>query len=166
MPSSDPVSILLTHNRWANEQLLNACEPLSHEQFHQRFDMGPGSLHDTVSHIAGAMTGWSDLLAQREMRPRPDKLPTRTIDELRAMFAAADADILASTSKPIDEVVTGARAGRSYSFTRGAVLTHLMTHGVHHRAQCLNMLRLLGATPPDVSIMTWVMTVDAPMQRA
>ncbi len=166
MPTSDPVTILLAHNRWANDRLLDACAPLTREQFHQTFDIGPGSLHHTIAHIAGAMMGWSDMLAQREQRPRPEKTADFTVDQLRAMLADASDDIEKSAARPVDEIVTGARGGRTYSFTRGAVLTHLMTHGVHHRAQCLNMLRQLGATPPDLSVMVWTMTVDAPAATA
>ena len=70
MTTSDPVDILLTQNRWATRNLLEACAALPHEQFHQRFEMGPGSLHDTVTHILGAMRGWGDMLAGREQRPR------------------------------------------------------------------------------------------------
>jgi uncharacterized damage-inducible protein DinB len=36
------------------------------------------------------------------------------------------------------------------------VLTHVTTHGMHHRAQCLNMLRQLGVTPlPPSSVTEW-----------
>ena len=69
---SDPVEILLTHNRWATGSLLEACAALPDEQFHRSFDMGPGSLHDTMTHILGAMRGWGDMLAGREQRPRLD----------------------------------------------------------------------------------------------
>jgi uncharacterized damage-inducible protein DinB len=43
---------------------------------------------------------------------------------------------------------------------RGAVLTHVTTHGMHHRAQCVNMLRQLGADIPLNSVIEWMLTVD------
>ncbi|MCH7793309.1 MAG: hypothetical protein IID31_13640, partial [Planctomycetes bacterium] len=50
---------------------------------------------------------------------------------------------------------------RSYSFTRGGVLTHVATHGMHHRAQCLNMFRSLGIAPlPPTSVLEWMLMVD------
>ena len=55
VPESDPLQILLSHDRWATAQLLDACGKLSADQFHRRFDIGPGSLHDTLTHIVGAM---------------------------------------------------------------------------------------------------------------
>ena len=48
------------------------------------------------------------------------------------------------------------RDGRTADFTRGAILTHVTTHAMHHRAQCLNMLRHLGVTPlPPSSVTEW-----------
>jgi uncharacterized damage-inducible protein DinB len=43
MPASDLLDILLSHDRWATQQILEACAPLSEEQFHHRFEIGPGS---------------------------------------------------------------------------------------------------------------------------
>jgi uncharacterized damage-inducible protein DinB len=45
--------------------------------------------------------------------------------------------------------------------SRGGVITHVATHGMHHRAQCLNMLRQLGVTPlPKSSVVEWMVTAD------
>ena len=63
MATSNPLDILLAQNRWANRNLIESCSALSDEQFHQRFEMGLGSLHDTITHILGAMRGWGDMLA-------------------------------------------------------------------------------------------------------
>ena len=61
---------------------------------------------------------------------------------------------------PSDELVTGSRGDRT--FARGAVLSHVMTHGMHHRAQCLNMLRHVGVDPvPPSSVLEWIMMADA-----
>ena len=40
--------ILLAQNRWATRNLIEICAALTKDQFHRRFDMGPGSLHDTA----------------------------------------------------------------------------------------------------------------------
>jgi uncharacterized damage-inducible protein DinB len=53
------------------------------------------------------------------------------------------------------------RAGKTFSFPRVGVLVHVTTHGMHHRAQCLNMLRHLGVTPlPPSSVAEWIRIVD------
>lgn len=161
MPSSDPLTILLKHDRWATENMLNTCEALTQEQFHQPFEMGPGSLHNELNHILGAMQGWGDLLAGREQRRRVEE-DQRTVAELKELHTklADELEQLASQHSP-EEIVSGARAGKSYSFTRGGVLTHVTTHSMHHRAQCLNMLRQLGVEPlPHSAVVEWIMMVD------
>lgn len=159
---SDPLEILLTHNRWATRNLLEVCAALSEEQFHRAFDMGPGSLHDTVTHILGAMRGWGDMLAGRDQRPRLEG-EKRTPQQLLELLDEI-ADDLENSAKthPTDETVSGERGGRSYTFTRGGVLTHVTTHGMHHRAQCLNMLRQLGVDSlPPSAVVEWMLMVDA-----
>ena len=163
MPKSEPVDILLTHNRWATRNLLEACAALPSEQFHQGFEMGPGSLHDTATHILGAMRGWGDMLAGREQRPRLDEGEKRTPQELLELLDEISDDLESSVkAHPPDELVTGSRGGRTYTFTRGGVITHVTTHGMHHRAQCLNMLRRLGVDSlPPSAVVEWMLTADA-----
>jgi uncharacterized damage-inducible protein DinB len=49
--TGNPLDILLAHNLWATRQLLGACSKLTSEQFHRRFDIGNGSLHDAATHM-------------------------------------------------------------------------------------------------------------------
>ncbi|MDB5354509.1 MAG: DinB family protein [Phycisphaerales bacterium] len=159
--TSNPLDILLAHDLWANRQIFDACAKLTPEQFHQRFEMGPGSLHDTATHILGAMRVWGDLLAGREQRPRLEGA-RRTPGELLALLEEISADLAASArAHPTDDLVTRVREGKTYTFPRGGVLAHVTTHGMHHRAQCLNMLRHLGVTPlPPSSVAEWMMMVE------
>ncbi len=159
MPEGDPLQILLSHDHWATTQLLGACANLPADQFHRRFDIGPGSLHDTLTHVAGAMRTWTETLAGHEPRPRLETDgQRRTPDQLRSLLEEAWQEFSAEARRrPLDEMVTRhTRDGRTIQLTRGAVLTQVTTHGMHHRAQCLNMLRQLGVTPlPASSVAEW-----------
>ena len=161
MPTSDPIEILLAQNCWATRNMLETCDSLTSEQFHQRFEMGPGSLHDTLTHILGAMRGWGDMLAGREQRERLEG-EQRTPQELLSLLDEIAEDLENSAKKhPTDELVTGSRGGRSFTFSRGGVLAHVTTHGMHHRAQCLNMLRQLGVEPlPPSAVVEWILMTD------
>lgn len=162
MPSSDPVQILLDVNTWAMRNLIDACEPLTPEQLHQRFDIGPGSLHDTLTHILGSTRAWGDMLAGREPRDRLESGTQRTCAQLRELLDLIDAEFRrAALARPFNESVTGTRGGHTYTFTRGGVITHVLTHGFHHRAQCLNMLRHLGVERlPRSAVVEWMLKVD------
>lgn len=159
MAESDMLEILLAHDRWASVQILDACEGLSADQFGQRFDMGPGSLHDTLTHVVGAMRTWTETLAEAELRPRPEtdgqrRTPRQIRELLEESFREFSAEV---RRRPLAEtVVRRLRDGRTLTFTRGEVIAHVTTHGMHHRAQCLNMLRRLGITPlPPSSVSEW-----------
>ncbi len=48
------------------------------------------------------------------------------------------------------------RQGVTTVYTRATILCHVHTHSMHHRAQCLNMLRHLGVNPlPQSSVVEW-----------
>ncbi len=159
MPTSDPLTILLKHDHWATNQILDACAKLAPEQFHKRFDMGPGSLHDTLTHMLAAQRAWADMLHHREMRPRLEGTQ-QTVESLKPMFDESTADLTAA-ARSLDQTITRERGGKTYTFTRGAVLTHITTHGMHHRAQCLNMLRHVGVSPlPHSSVAEWTWLGD------
>ncbi len=161
MAESDITAILLAHNHWATRNILDACAPLTSAQLHARFEMGLGSLHDTLRHTLYAMGHWSDVLHQGPMRTRsPDT--KYTVPEMLQILDAISAELIdVSTLHPPSEIVERTREGKAERFTRGAVLAHITTHGVHHRAQCLNMLRHLGVDPLPLSSVTgWTFAVD------
>jgi uncharacterized damage-inducible protein DinB len=164
MAESEPLQILLSHDRWATAQVLEACGRLTAEQFHRRFEIGPGSLHDALTHVVSAMRAWTESLAGLEAGPRlQDDGRRRTAGELRELHEAACAAFAAEAGRrPMGEtVVRRTRDGRTIELARGAVVAQVLTHGVHHRAQCLNMMRQLGVSPlPGSSVVEWAMTGD------
>lgn len=182
--SADPLDILAAHNEWATRDLLRRCGPLSAEEFHRRFPIGLGSLHDNLTHIISAMRRWADRISERPLReavismpgspPTADQRP-RTPDELLALLDEAAPEIravaAASRARGLDSRISvvwpvGGQT-RTYTFTRGAALTHLFTHGHWHRAQCINMLRHLNLPGhsenlPDLSVVDWQAETESP----
>jgi uncharacterized damage-inducible protein DinB len=165
MPESDCLNILLAHDRWASGQILEACEKLRDDAFHRRFEIGPGSLHDTLTHMIAAMRTWADTLTGAEPRPRIDADGRRrTPGELRELLEEACREIAGEARRrPAGEMVTRRlRSGKTVHLSRAEVLAHVTTHGAHHRAQCLNMLRQLGVNPlPPSSVAEWTMFGEA-----
>jgi uncharacterized damage-inducible protein DinB len=108
------------------------------------------------------MRGWGDLLAGRDQRERLEAGDPYATQQLLALLDEIADDLeLSATAHPHDELVTGERGGRSFTFTRGGVITHVTTHGMHHRAQCLNMLRQLGVEDlPPTAVVEWMLIVD------
>jgi uncharacterized damage-inducible protein DinB len=163
----DTLDRLLEHDRWATQRVLDACRGLSAEQLHQRFEMGPGSVHDTLAHIIAVMERWADRIDGRDLRPPVDAPGGRhTTAELESRLDLAAADLRTVAERVrrevrLDEVMEIAIRGwpAPFRFTRGTALVHVCTHGVHHRAQVLNMLRRLEASPlPEIDAIEWELT--------
>jgi uncharacterized damage-inducible protein DinB len=155
--SGDPFHILLGHNAWAFRTLLEHCRKLPPEAFHQDFGIGPGSLHDNITHCLAVMGRWIDRIDGRPLRPRIDgraggddatPVRRRTIDELLAILDAAArewTEILPRLRAQASEVreVTFPDGG-PFRFSVAAIIIHVTNHGMHHRAQCMNMLKRAG----------------------
>jgi uncharacterized damage-inducible protein DinB len=162
--NSDFIGMLRGHNAWATSVLIDDAAKLTHEQFHRRFEIGLGSVHDTLRHILGAMLRWADRIGGREEKPSIEKDgKQRSAAELRELLAQADADLGAVAeaierrggwNESMEFVVEG---GPTYRFSRAAAMLHVLTHGMHHRAQVLNMRRQLGlpALGLDLDVVEW-----------
>ncbi|MGE0480970.1 MAG: DinB family protein [Phycisphaerae bacterium] len=158
------IEILLGHNLWATRLLLQSSATLDEEQFYHRFDIGPGSLHDTLRHIIGAMLRWADRIGGRavaESIERPGEYCT--IAELDAHLTRADAALrevaaeLDAANRWDEKMQFATPDGAVYHFTRAAGMLHVLTHGMHHRAQVLNIRRRLGLPPftLDLDVVEW-----------
>jgi uncharacterized damage-inducible protein DinB len=161
----DLLDRLLGHDLHATRVLLERCRALDERQLAQRFDIGPGSVRDTLRHLVGARRRWADRIGGRPLRPplEDEAGGPRTPDELLATLVADAGDFAAvaravAAEGRLDEVMELAVPGiaEPFRFTRGTAIVHVATHGVHHRAQVLNMLRRLGVEDlPDLDAVEW-----------
>jgi uncharacterized damage-inducible protein DinB len=140
--------------------LLERCRSLTPQQFHQRFEIGPGSLHDTLRHIISVMRRWANRIADRPPGTPIEETPTtQTPDELLVL--------LDEVHRELKEVIFRVARARRFDevmrveftperFSRGTAFVHVITHGAHHRAQVLNILRRLGLTDlPELEAIEW-----------
>ena len=170
--AGDPLDILLRHDAWATREVLRACSGLTDEQWHRRFEIGPGSLHDALTHVVGAMLRWANRIdgPPTELRPSIEGIARRTPAELLALLEAAESGLSASADRArargLGTEFDVTLAGRTHHFMLGTALVHVTTHGMHHRAQCLNMLRHLGVPGisdrlPEIDPLDWQLQAQA-----
>lgn len=145
---------LFDHNLHATQTLLTVCAELNPNELDREFPIGLGSLRQTLAHVVGCIRRWTDRSAERPLRPSIEApstdqppAPVHSLQELQQLLLDADADLrtiateleneerLEEFMNFVDEDVE-----TTYRFSRATVIVHLMTHGVHHRAQALNML--------------------------
>jgi uncharacterized damage-inducible protein DinB len=156
--TASTIGELFRHDNWARDLLLGAAAVMTDEQLDRKVDMGCGSLRGTLIHIHEAMYWWHHVCHGNEDPPEP--LAREPMDELAARWretaAARDAS-LANESPALDRPVTyRGRDGRDYAFPMRDVWLHVVNHGMHHRAQALNMLRRLCVEPSKLPRVDYV----------
>ncbi|MBX3365403.1 MAG: DinB family protein [Phycisphaeraceae bacterium] len=168
--SHDPYHILLEHNHWATGVVLDLCAKVTTAQWHQRFEIGPGSLHDTIGHIVGAMFRWADRILQREVRPSIEKIEgghsPHGLMRLLENASSELRDVITESRRlgmdGVIEITLPRSAGPTvYRMTRSGAIVHVLSHGNYHRSQCMNMLRHLkvpGVSDaiPDTDVSEWI----------
>ncbi len=145
---------MYAYNRWANDKTLGIADGLSAEQLDRPFEMGLGSIRNTLHHIWAAERVWLDRwtvggvpkfifpeagLPIAELRERYHATMTE-----RGDFLAAKSE--ADLAKPL--TFTNIK-GETYSLPLAGQMLHVANHGIHHRAQIVNMVRHVGGPVPQ-----------------
>jgi len=160
----DILDRLIAHNEWATRELIERCGKLSSEEYHREMEIGLCTLHKTCAHIVGVMFVWGNMIATDspgEVRDLSKVCagPEELLQELsKAHSCLTDAASGVRSENRLDEILEQVhpRTKMRYRCTRGSMITHVLTHGMHHRAQVLQMLRQLGETElPDVDVLEW-----------
>ncbi len=158
----DLLDRLLGHDAWTTRRLLEHCRGLDDEQMDRQHDLAHRSLRATFLHIIRNMEVWSDLMVGVPVRPNRNATPDgRSIEGLLARLDRAAAD-LASVAYDIR-----ARSAWDHRWldglddppaekTYGGAIAHVITHSMHHRAQVIQLLRLVGAPAPiEGDVLSW-----------
>jgi uncharacterized damage-inducible protein DinB len=141
---------LYDYNSWANHRTLDACAPLSEEQFTRDLHSSFRSVRDTLTHIM--LVEW--LWLERWQGRSPDKYPPATdfptLESVRHRWTEVERNLLdyVASLKPedLDRVISHkTMAGVPQSAPLWQMLQHLVNHGTYHRGQVATMLRQLDA---------------------
>lgn len=160
---------LHNYHRWATRKLLRLCQGLPDAQLDREEPIGLGSLRATLHHVWGAEFLW----LSRWKGVSPTSFPTEKdvpIAELERRFAAVDEEreaLLRDETEDFSRVVHYKNlAGEAFSAPLSSLMLHVVNHGVHHRAQALHYLKLVGVTVPGgldyIFYRLAVPTVDSP----
>jgi len=143
------------HNDWARVKLLAAATPLTAAQLDQPFEMGLGSLRATLYHLWAAEFAW---LNRWQRQPNAEgwvadcggedlaEITRRFAQTAQVREAYLDSVGPGDIDRPITYTNT---AGQTYTYPLGDLVLHVCNHGMHHRAQAVNLLKRLGVTPPQ-----------------
>ena len=164
----DLLDRLLGHDAWTTRRLLDHCLALNDEQLDRKFDIGPGTVRATLAHIIRNVEAWTDLMNGAPLRAAGGN----SIPDLTARLDCAAAD-LAVRARDVaargawDELWVDVLDDPPTEKTFGGAIAHVLTHGMHHRAQALYMLRRLGVEGlPEGDVLSWEHQARAPTSRA
>ncbi len=147
------------YNDWAMSQVLEAARPLDDSRLDQPFEMGMASLRKSIQHMLDAERWWlANWAVDNSPFPR-DEAP-RSLPAMNEQFAQVsgqrNAFVDALDGDDATRVVHVTAGGPKTCFRVTESLLQLCSHGTHHRAQCLNMLRQLGVKPPAIDLIVWL----------
>lgn len=152
---------LFAHYDWANDLLLRASAGLGDAALDRAFEMGLGTLRQTLAHtltaekawlgrcgvdVTGVDLQWDAPHAVAHLQAQAQRLRDVRSPWLAGLAEAQIARLVEHTGKD----------GQRFGVPLGEILMHVVSHATYHRAQAVNMLRHLGQAPPktDVIIMS------------
>jgi uncharacterized damage-inducible protein DinB len=146
----DILDRLLGHDAWTTRQLLLRCRELSDTQLDRQFDIAHRSVRATLLHMIRNMEVWTDLIAGQPIRKNENEAPTdRSVNGLLQRLDTVAADLATISTRIVrehrlDECFVDHLDNPPQKKPYGGAIVHVITHSMHHRAQLLYMLRLLG----------------------
>ena len=162
--SMDLLDRLLEHDSWTTRQFLDLAKRLTRDQLDSNCGIGHGTVRKTFEHIIWNVECWTDLMNGDAVRLRP--AGHQSIDDLIVRFDAASSKFVQFAR----EVSAGDRLAEQFVDTLddpprqkslGTAIVHVVTHGMHHRAQLLIMYRRLGySNLPEGDALSWELALN------
>lgn len=156
----------------ARARVFGWVRPLSDQQYSRQFPIGPGSLAGTLTHTYISEWYYIRRLLALEVPPYADwpirdenPPPFAELERAWAVQAKLTARVIASTTDwdgTVSYTVTDDDSGvlKRVTATKADIISQLVLHEIHHRAQAINILRQLGVKTEDIdyNLMTYTIT--------
>jgi uncharacterized damage-inducible protein DinB len=140
---------LYDYNSWANRRTLDACGPLTPEQFARDLGSSFRSVRDTLAHIYGAEWIWLERWHGRlpSSLPSPSDFPDletiqRSLHDVDGTLVSYVTSLDAAGVSRVVEFKS--LAGVPYAQPLAQCLQHVANHSTYHRGQIATLLRQLG----------------------
>ena len=163
-PFTDNYRLLARYNRWMNQRLYAACEPLGDEERKRQRGAFFGSIHHTLTHVLLADRLWLHRFASQQtcfaaldatalaLPPGVDYVSVDAFPdwaELRQARDALDQRIESWVAEMTPDFLTSTMR---YANTKGVqrahpawqAMTHFFNHQTHHRGQATTLLMQAG----------------------
>jgi uncharacterized damage-inducible protein DinB len=157
MLTPELLRFLFQYNLWADRRTLDACAPLTNEQFTRDLGSSFGSVRDTLAHLYGAEWVWNERFLGRSPSGLPSASAYPDLAAVRSKLEEMDRYYLEFVSKltpqDLERVIRyKSLKGEEFSDPLWQTLHQLSNHATYHRGQVVTLLRQLGAKPVSTDI--------------
>ncbi|HRR10192.1 MAG TPA: DinB family protein [Rhodothermales bacterium] len=141
---------LLRYNHWANTLVLRSISTLPTPNL---------AANNLFAHILAAQQIWLNRL--RQEGPSVAVWPILPLKTLHTWMKISHNDWEACLSfwgeEALNESISyQTTSGESFLNTRAEIITHVLNHGTHHRAQISAQIRATGNTPPAIDYIVFL----------
>ena len=155
-PPPELLRSLFVYDDWANKRVLDACAPLTPEQFTRELGSSFHSVRDTLAHISGAQWIWLERLNGHSPAALPALDTCGDLPSFRLHYSEVERDLLAfvngTSAADLARVLEYRTARGEYRTPVWQILLQLVNHGTYHRGQATTLLRQLGAKPVNTDL--------------
>lgn len=153
----DDIQLLYDYNYWATQQVLAACQNLSHEQFIAPAAHSFGSLRSTLVHGLDAEWGWrvlcqdQNLTAFHELRAEDFPTVAAVAERWQAEEQAMRGYLNQLTNEDLaDYVRYTTPEGEKRERVLWHCLWHVVNHGTQHRSEAAAIVSSYGYSPGEI----------------
>lgn len=151
MKPSEPLTVLFSHNLWANLRLLERCTGLTNEQLEATGTGSYGSIRDTLQHIVTAEQSYFSRISTGQRYDHPEDAPPMTIAEMMEAVRVTGQGLIEWVPKvQAGDTVQIDWEGTPREVPKAIILTQVINHATAHREQVMAILTQLGIEPPDL----------------
>jgi uncharacterized damage-inducible protein DinB len=152
MSALEQIKSLYEYNEWANNHVLEAASGLSEEELGREMGASFGSVQGNLVHTVGAQVLWLARWAPSDTVSMPHMEEGRVLDEIRDAYERSHEGFRQFIESLGEEDVARVISyvdirGNAYERPLGQLMTHVVNHGTHHRAETAMLLTALGRAP-------------------
>jgi uncharacterized damage-inducible protein DinB len=156
MNSTDTLTTLFRHNRWANLRMLESCAKLTDEQLDGTLIGTYGSVRDTLQHVVTSEQSYFSRISTGQPYRRPKDAPPLTWEQMTESLSASGSGLIEWAAKvQVGDTVQVDWEGRPRQVPKTIILTQAINHATEHRAQIMAILTHLGEQPPELDGWTY-----------
>lgn len=141
---------LFAYDYWANQKVFEAFQDLEKSKVREEIER-------LFSHILAAQVVWISRVMGK--KTAMEIWPELSVQEMKALIDENNEKLIALISMKEEGITYHNSKGEAFENKVGDILTHLIIHGQHHRAQIAKLIRQAGKTPPGTDFIFFMRTV-------